>query len=136
MKKQLEILHLMFHASPPPQVQKCHSWKWKVFKHRILSFFSTGCYNLRSFERELVKVLDYKTISIFLKHPIHLKWYQFFWNTLYISSDINFSETPYTSQVISIFLKHPIHLKGYQFFWNTLYISSDINFFFKNTLYF
>ena len=67
-------------------------------------------------------------ISIFLKHPIHLKWYEFFWNLLYISNAINFSETTYTSQMLSIFLKHPIHLKWYQYFWNILYISNDMNF--------
>ena len=28
--------------------------------------------------------LDYEMLSIFLKHPIHLKWYHIFWNTLYM----------------------------------------------------
>ena len=54
--------------------------------------------------------------SNFLKHPVHLKWYQIFWNTLYISKDIEFFE-------------HPVRLKWFQIFWNTLYISNDIKYF-------
>ena len=33
-------------------------------------------------------------IWIFPKHPIDLKWYQFFWNALYISNYIKYYETP------------------------------------------
>ena len=38
----------------------------------------------------------FQMLSIFLKHPVHFKWYHFFWSTLYISNDINFSETLYS----------------------------------------
>ena len=31
-------------------------------------FFNTYCYNFRSYEQELVKFVDYKMLSIFLKH--------------------------------------------------------------------
>ena len=59
-------------------------------------------------------------ISSFLKHPVYLRWYQVFWNILYISDDIKFSETSHIShdikfsetscisQMISSFLKHPV----------------------------
>ena len=66
-------------------------------------------------------------IWIFLKHHVHLKWYQFFQNDLSISNDINFYKIPCPSKMISNFLKYPVHLKWYQFFWNTMYISNDIN---------
>ena len=42
---------------------------------------------MRSFEQELVKLLDYKMTSIFLKHLEHLKWYQIF-ETLYFQTFI------------------------------------------------
>ena len=45
-----------------------------------------------------------------------------------IRNNIDFSETPCTSQTILIFLKHPGHHKRYRFYWNTLFISNDINF--------
>ena len=34
--------------------------------------------NLSSIERELIKLLDFKQISFFLKHLLHRKWYIFF----------------------------------------------------------
>ena len=64
-------------------------------------------------------------ISILLKHSVHLKWYQLFWNILYILNDINSSETPCISEILSIFFQQPEHLKWYSFFWNTLYINSE-----------
>ena len=58
-------------------------FQWRVFlyiktknsniKHRILGFFHKCYKNLMLFEWELVKLLDYKVISIFLKHPVHLQ---------------------------------------------------------------
>ena len=39
---------------------------------------------LLKFEQELVKLLDYEIISIFLKNSVHLNWYKILWNTLYI----------------------------------------------------
>ena len=97
-------------------------------------------------------------ISTFSKHPVHLKWHQIFWNTLCISNDVKFFETPctsqmistffstpslsqitsifwktHTSQMISNFLKHLVHFQWYLIFWNTLYISNDIESF--ETLY-
>ena len=32
---------------------------------------------MRLFKRGLVKSLDYEMILIFVKHPVHLKWYDF-----------------------------------------------------------
>ena len=93
-------------------------------------------------------------ISIFIKHSVHHKRYQFLSNTLYITNDINFYQilctsqiisifikhsvhhnninfyqTLCTSQMISIFIKHSVHHKWYQFLSNTLYITNDINFY-------
>ena len=34
------------------------------YKHRILSYFDSSYQNLRTFERKLVKLLDYKMISV------------------------------------------------------------------------
>ena len=46
--------------------------------YRILSYFYTGCNNLRSFDRELVQLLDNEIKSIFLKDYVYRKGYQFF----------------------------------------------------------
>ena len=48
------------------------TYNFQLFLHMLL---------MRSFGRELVKLLDYETISIFLKHPAYFKLHQFIGNT-------------------------------------------------------
>ena len=68
-------------------------------------------------------------ISIFLKQHVHFKWYQFFWNNLYISNDINFFwNNMYISNDINFFWNNMYISNDINFFWNNLYISNDINF--------
>ena len=79
----------------------------KNIKHRILTCFYTLMLKIEcEFGQELGKLLDYKIISIF------------FWNTLYISSDINF------------FFKHPLYINhcGHDFFF--FLHGQEIRFFF------
>ena len=45
-------------------------------KYKILSGFYSFYRNLRSFEQELNKLLNYEMISIILKHLEYLKWYK------------------------------------------------------------
>ena len=66
--------------------------KEKTFKNQTFNF-DLFLYMLFKIERESVNLQYYDIISIFLKHPVHLKWYQFFWNTLYISKDTKFFDT-------------------------------------------
>ena len=58
-------------------------WYYSTWKEKKSRTFLRFFYTLRSFERELVILLDYEMISFFLKHPVHLKWCQIVWNTLY-----------------------------------------------------
>ena len=64
--------------------------KWINKKYIKNIFFYTCCQNLRSFKRELTKLLDYKMISIFLKLLIFMYmcmcvfWQHFFVETCLI----------------------------------------------------
>ena len=51
-------------------------------KYRIFNCIYTCSNSLRSFESELVKIVEYEMISIFQKDPVHLK-YQFSFLPMY-----------------------------------------------------
>ena len=72
-------------------------------KRRRLSInrFYTCCQNLRSFEQELVRLLDFEMISTFLKHPVHLKRYQIF-ETLHTQTHTH----AHTHTYIYIYIDH------------------------------
>ena len=62
--------------------KKCHPLEKKrhlKFKHRILSCFYNAV-KTWSFEQESVKLLNYKMITVFLKHGIFRKWMKLFLN--------------------------------------------------------